>query len=450
MPTMLSKCCNYPRNFIADTMPLLTLSFVLISGSFLLTFPVQASPLKDKPHANLTTEIVRRAVPFRLPLDDGTYSLPNVLFYPALSEAKEREKEHILKVFHSFMERHNIRYLMGGGLIIGTMRHHGMVPWDGDVDIGVAKGDQAALEKAVSEDSAFLTRHSIVTLPFRKSPLHRGHDGMFFMTSASQHPETHVYGHPVPVVEVYLVPSEGGHWMPKYCNHPPRMRLLFNQGGVAFWTCQKMIDAKYRIVASGYASATGGGTSLRPPELLLNEKSGCKAAWNHPSLNDVLNGSHLNATGLRDGSIPKIWKTLINKTPQNPNGMWMPCAAFRPFYNFASQEGGGRASLYLEAGDGDGDGDEAVQVPFFREPPGAECRAAPPAIFNVSFPTVSVLTRGDLVVHRRYRTPFQRGNEVCAIFFDERYTPRGRALPPQYLGTRCQLHYCLPAASLLV
>jgi len=217
-------------------------------------------------------------------------------FLSCLERSKEREKEHILKVFHSFMERHNIRYLTGGGLIIGTMRHHGMVPWDGDVDIGVAKGDQAALEKAVSEDSAFLTRHSIVTLPFRKSPLHRGHDGMFFMTSASQHPETHVYGHPVPVVEVYLVPSEGGHWMPKYCNHPPRMRLLFNQGGVAFWTCQKMIDAKYRIVASGYASATGGGTSLRPPELLLNEKSGCKAAWNHPSLNDVLNGSHLNAT----------------------------------------------------------------------------------------------------------------------------------------------------------
>lgn len=432
-------------------MPLLTLSFVLISGSFLLTFPVQASPLKDKPHANLTTEILRRAVPFRLPLEDGTYSLPNVLFYPAVSEAKEHETEHILKVFHSFMERHNIRYTVAGGLIIGTMRHHGQVPWDGDVDIFVAEEDLDALEKAVSEDSAFLTRHNIVTMPFSKSPIHTGHKGgMFFMTSTSQHPETYVYGHPVPVVEIKIIPSEGGlltgHWMPKYCNHPPRMRLLFNQGGVAFWTCQKLIGWGASIVESGYASATGGETS--PP--LLNEKSGCNAAWNHPSLNDVMNGSHLNATGLRDGSIPKIWKTLIDKTPLNPYGMWMPCAALRPFYNFAS---GGRASLYLKDGDGDGDGDEAAQVPFFPraiEPPGAECRAAPPAIFNLSFPTVSVLTRGDLVVHRRYRTPFQRGNEVCAIFFDERYTPRGRALPPHYLGTRCQRRYCLPAASLLV
>ena len=138
--------------------------------------------------------------------------------------------------------------------------------------------------------------------------------------------------------------------------------------------------------------------------------------------------------------------------------MWMPCAALRPFYNFASQEGGGRASLYLEdkdgdgGGDGDGDGDEEAQAPFpqVMEPPGAECRAAPPAIFNLSFPTVSVLTRGDLVVHRRYRTPFQRGNEICAIFFDENYTPRGHALPPHYLGTRCQRSYCLPASSVFV
>ena len=38
-------------------------------------------------------------------------------------------------------KKHNLRYVMAGGTLIGVLRNEGFIPWDDDVDIYMPKSD---------------------------------------------------------------------------------------------------------------------------------------------------------------------------------------------------------------------------------------------------------------------------------------------------------------------
>ncbi|STO53772.1 LicD family protein [Canicola haemoglobinophilus] len=42
---------------------------------------------------------------------------------------------NILEYFHNICEEHNIKYSLGGGTLIGAIRHQGFIPWDDDIDV---------------------------------------------------------------------------------------------------------------------------------------------------------------------------------------------------------------------------------------------------------------------------------------------------------------------------
>ena len=57
----------------------------------------------------------------------------------------------MLKWFHSFCEKNNLRYYIVEGTVIGAVRHHGFIPWDDDIDVGMPRSDYNRLMQLKDE-----------------------------------------------------------------------------------------------------------------------------------------------------------------------------------------------------------------------------------------------------------------------------------------------------------
>lgn len=71
----------------------------------------------------------------------------------ALEEIQKLEFE-ILKVFHKICEENNLRYYLGGGTLIGAIRHKGFIPWDDDIDVMMPRPDYMKLIEIIREKGA--------------------------------------------------------------------------------------------------------------------------------------------------------------------------------------------------------------------------------------------------------------------------------------------------------
>lgn len=47
----------------------------------------------------------------------------------------------MLRWFHNFCIDNGIRYYLLGGTMLGAARHHGFIPWDDDIDVGIPRAD---------------------------------------------------------------------------------------------------------------------------------------------------------------------------------------------------------------------------------------------------------------------------------------------------------------------
>ena len=46
-----------------------------------------------------------------------------------------------VRVFDKIARKHNVTYFLSGGTLIGGMRRGGIIPWDGDGDVGILEED---------------------------------------------------------------------------------------------------------------------------------------------------------------------------------------------------------------------------------------------------------------------------------------------------------------------
>ncbi|MBW1616748.1 MAG: LicD family protein [Deltaproteobacteria bacterium] len=58
----------------------------------------------------------------------------------------------MLKIFDYIAKKHNIKYWLSLGTLLGAVRHSGFIPWDDDTDIAMTRKDyEKFLKKGVAE-----------------------------------------------------------------------------------------------------------------------------------------------------------------------------------------------------------------------------------------------------------------------------------------------------------
>ena len=93
--------------------------------------------------------------------------------YIALLDGLHRRILEIALEIKRICEKHNIKYFLIGGSLLGAVRHQGFIPWDDDMDIGLLRDDYERFIQVCAEelsDRFFLvtTDEAKYGLPFAK------------------------------------------------------------------------------------------------------------------------------------------------------------------------------------------------------------------------------------------------------------------------------------------
>jgi lipopolysaccharide cholinephosphotransferase len=86
-----------------------------------------------------------------------TQPIMNSSLYKAFYQAELTKGDSILKLYqllkdvHETLEKHEIPYWIEGGTLLGAVRHKGIIPWDGDVDISIWFEDGYKFQKLIPE-----------------------------------------------------------------------------------------------------------------------------------------------------------------------------------------------------------------------------------------------------------------------------------------------------------
>ncbi|ELT92091.1 hypothetical protein CAPTEDRAFT_216121 [Capitella teleta] len=87
--------------------------------------------------------------PGKVKLNHNTSSIPHE-FNRAMSRDEYQVIEDLLSVFHSAMTKNNLTYFIASGTLLGSYRHHGIIPWDDDVDVYILSDQKMRAMQALS------------------------------------------------------------------------------------------------------------------------------------------------------------------------------------------------------------------------------------------------------------------------------------------------------------
>lgn len=77
----------------------------------------------------------------------------------------------ILKIFDRICKKHNLRYWIDGGTLLGAVRHKGFIPWDDDLDVAMPSDDYKKLnliiQRELPDHLFWQTKETDSTMPQR-------------------------------------------------------------------------------------------------------------------------------------------------------------------------------------------------------------------------------------------------------------------------------------------
>lgn len=81
----------------------------------------------------------------------------NSSLYKAIYQVDRTKGENVLKLYqlmkdvHEIFEKHKLTYWIESGTLLGAVRHTGLIPWDGDIDISIRFEDGYEFQKLIPE-----------------------------------------------------------------------------------------------------------------------------------------------------------------------------------------------------------------------------------------------------------------------------------------------------------
>ena len=98
------------------------------------------------------------------------YSAVPINFQPMINLNQYRMLLEIWEKFTEICHHNNITYTLDGGSLLGSYKHHGLVPWDYDIDVIVSRDDVIKLQRIVTKEREYAMVHR--TRAFKVFKLH--------------------------------------------------------------------------------------------------------------------------------------------------------------------------------------------------------------------------------------------------------------------------------------